>query len=68
MVAGSVANVSVGWVLLFNSQARTARNLFILNLAFSDILVCLVTIPLTALRMYNSPSWNLGVNVCRLIG
>ncbi len=36
--------------------------------AFSDILVCWVTIPLTALRLYNVPSWNLGVDACRLIG
>ena len=42
MVAGVITNLSVCWVVVRNSQARTARNLFVINLALSDISVCLV--------------------------
>jgi hypothetical protein len=32
MVVGMITNLSVCWVVVRHSQARTARNLFIINL------------------------------------
>lgn len=50
-------------------QMRTARNLFILNLAISDLLLCLVTMPLTLVEIL-SKYWPLGRQpiVCKMIG
>lgn len=47
-------------------QARTARNLLIINLAISDISVCFVTMPFTMLRLINHTSWSYGDGLCRL--
>ena len=65
-MAGIITNLSVCWVVVRNSQARTARNLFVINLAISDISVCLITMPFTMLRLINLPSWNYGDGLCRL--
>ena len=66
IIAGMITNLSVCWVVVRNSQARTARNLFIINLAVSDITVCLITMPLSMLRLLDLPSWNYGDGLCRL--
>lgn len=68
IIVGTITNLSVCWVVVRNTQARTARNLFIINLAISDISVCLVTMPLTMLRLIHLPSWNYGSNLCKIIG
>ncbi len=66
MVMGILTNLSVCWVVVRNSQARTARNLFIINMAVSDLTVCCITMPFTAKRILNY-SWNYGDALCRLV-
>lgn len=48
---------------------RTARNIFIVNLAVSDLLLCVVTMPLTLVEILTK-YWPLGQQsvVCKMIG
>ena len=65
--AGLLANLSVCWVVVRNSQARTSRNVYILNLAVSDLMVCFVTMPFTLVRLVrHSESWEYGEAICLL--
>ena len=66
MIAGMITNMSVCWVVVRHSQARTARNLLIINLAISDLTVCFVSMPFTMLRLINHTTWNYGDGLCRL--
>jgi len=66
IIGGLLANLSVCWVVVRNSQARIARNIYIINLAFSDITVCCLSMPFTMLRLINHSSWNYGDPMCRL--
>ena len=65
MIVGTFTNLSVCWVVVRNSQARTARNLFIINMAISDLTVCFITMPFTMLRLINQ-TWPYGEALCRL--
>ena len=65
MVVGILTNLSVCWVVVRNSQARTARNLFIINMAVSDLTVCFITMPFTMERILRV-DWPYGVALCRL--
>lgn len=48
---------------------RTARNIFIVNLAVSDLLLCVITMPLTLVEILTK-YWPLGqqIFVCKMIG
>ena len=65
MFVGILTNLSVCWVVVRNSQARTARNLFIINMAFSDLTVCCITMPATVMKLINH-TWKYGDLLCRL--
>lgn len=65
MILGIVSNLSVCYVVIRNSQARTARNLFIINMAVSDLTVCLLTMPLTMQKLIHH-TWKYGDIMCRL--
>ena len=69
-----IAIGSFGNLLLISAVARqktlrTARNAFVINLAVSDLLLCLVTIPLTLVEILNG-HWPLGDSVvsCKAAG
>ena len=47
MILGIFGNLIVTWTILFNKQMRTSNNLFILNLAISDLTLCFFSIPFT---------------------
>lgn len=66
---GVCGNILVVWVVLRKPAMRTARNLFILNLAISDLLLCLITMPLTLMEILTR-YWPLGDNAfaCKIIG
>lgn len=66
---GVCGNILVVWVVIRKPAMRTARNLFILNLAISDLLLCLVTMPLTLMEILTR-YWPLGDNAfaCKMIG
>ncbi|KAF0297988.1 Neuropeptide F receptor [Amphibalanus amphitrite] len=67
---GALGNLLVVLAVLRKAAMKTARNLFILNLAVSDLLLCLVTMPLTLLEIL-SRYWPLGGDttfLCKLFG
>ena len=65
MIGGILTNFSVCWVVVRNSQARSPRTLFIINMAISDLMVCLITMPFTMQRFLNH-IWPYGEALCRL--
>ncbi|XP_037943439.1 neuropeptide F receptor-like [Teleopsis dalmanni] len=68
IVFGAVGNVLVVVAVVRKPIMRTARNLFILNLAISDLLLCLVTMPLTLMEIL-SKFWPFGsyAVLCKMI-
>ena len=48
---GSSGNLLVILVVIRNRAMRTARNVFIVNLAVSDLMLCLITMPLTLVEI-----------------
>ncbi|BFF92960.1 neuropeptide F receptor [Drosophila madeirensis] len=59
IVFGALGNTLVVIAVVRKPIMRTARNLFILNLAISDLLLCLVTMPLTLVEILTK-YWPLG--------
>ena len=47
IVFGTIGNSLVVYVVARQPAMRTARNVFVVNLAISDLLLCLITMPLT---------------------
>ncbi|XP_059091536.1 neuropeptide F receptor-like [Tigriopus californicus] len=66
---GSIGNLMVIYVVARNPTMRTARNVFVVNLAISDLMLCLITMPLTLIEILFL-TWQFGnIEVaCRLIG
>ncbi|XP_042222789.1 neuropeptide F receptor-like [Homarus americanus] len=69
IVLGSTGNSLVVVAVIRKPAMRTARNVFIINLAISDLLLCLVTMPLTLVELL-SQYWPLGDHpfLCKLVG
>lgn len=69
IVLGSTGNSMVVAAVIRQPAMRTARNVFIINLAISDLLLCLVTMPLTLVELL-SQYWPLGNQpfLCKLVG
>lgn len=61
---GALGNGLVCYVVFRNTQMRTPRNIFIINLAISDLTLCLFTQPLNLYRLLNS-QWHLGAFMCK---
>nr|XP_045591212.1 neuropeptide F receptor-like [Procambarus clarkii] len=69
IILGSTGNSLVVVAVIRKPAMRTARNVFIINLAISDLLLCLVTMPLTLVELL-SLYWPLGNHpfLCKLVG
>ncbi|XP_049794600.1 neuropeptide F receptor-like, partial [Schistocerca nitens] len=69
IVLGAAGNSLVVCAVVRKRAMRTARNLFIVNLAVSDLLLCLVTMPLTLMEILTK-YWPLGREpvVCKMLG
>ena len=70
IIFGVVGNFAILLAFLTNQVMLTTRNIFIANLAISDILLCTFTMPLTLVDLL-SKYWTLGENMeylCKLIG
>ncbi|XP_045189753.2 neuropeptide F receptor-like [Mercenaria mercenaria] len=65
IIFGALGNGLVCYVVFLNSHMRTPRNIFIINLAISDLTLCLFTQPLNLYRLLNS-QWHLGAFMCKL--
>lgn len=66
MIIGLTANMTVVYVVARRAQLQTSRNLYIVNLAFSDITLCLVCMPFTLTSILQH-QWNMGSVFCKLV-
>ena len=63
---GVFGNVLVCFVVARNRQMQTVTNLFITNLALSDVLLCVLAVPFTPLYTFLG-SWTFGDTLCHLV-
>nr|QVK45889.1 G protein-coupled receptor [Proales similis] len=64
IVFGAVGNLLVIWTVLLNRSMRTTNNLFILNLATSDLTLCMFSIPFNLYKTLRH-SWIFGSFLCK---
>ncbi|CAG4950837.1 unnamed protein product [Colias eurytheme] len=65
-VLGLLGNLLVCYVVIRNRAMQTVTNLFITNLALSDILLCLFAVPFTPLYSFRG-SWSWGSLLCHMM-
>lgn len=65
-VLGIFGNVIVCYVVIRNKAMQTVTNLFITNLALSDILLCVLAVPFTPLYTFLG-KWVFGRIICHLV-
>ena len=65
IVLGIFGNLLVIWTVIANKNMRTSNNLFILNLAISDLTLCIFSIPFNAYKVLRH-DWIFGEFLCRL--
>lgn len=65
-VLGIFGNVLVCYVVFRNKAMQTVTNLFITNLALSDILLCVLAVPFTPLYTFMG-KWVFGKIICHLV-
>ncbi|XP_037907077.1 prolactin-releasing peptide receptor [Hermetia illucens] len=65
-VLGVFGNVLVCYVVLRNKAMQTVTNIFITNLALSDILLCTLAVPFTPLYTFMG-GWVFGRALCHLV-
>ncbi|XP_076044873.1 parapinopsin-like [Oratosquilla oratoria] len=64
-VCGVFNNFAVIIIMATNKQLRTPLNLFLLNLAISDLGICVVGCPLSTLAAFNH-GWHFGQTCCSI--
>ncbi|XP_041987901.1 prolactin-releasing peptide receptor-like [Aricia agestis] len=65
-VLGLLGNVLVCFVVIRNKAMQTVTNLFITNLALSDILLCVFAVPFTPLYSFRG-AWSWGSLLCHMM-
>ncbi|CAH1638867.1 unnamed protein product [Spodoptera littoralis] len=65
-VLGLLGNILVCFVVARNKAMQTVTNLFISNLALSDILLCVVAVPFTPLYTFRG-DWSWGSVLCHIM-
>lgn len=65
-ILGVFGNVLVCYVVFRNKAMQTVTNLFITNLALSDILLCILAVPFTPLYTFQG-RWIFGTVLCHLV-
>ena len=63
---GATGNGLVCYVVARNCHMRTPRNIFIINLAISDLTLCLFTQPSNLLKV-SMQEWKLGAFMCKFV-
>ena len=63
---GLLGNGCVCYVIIRKRTLRTSRNMFIMNLAVSDMIMCLLCMPFTLMKLLLK-NWPLGDAMCRLV-
>ncbi|KAL5243366.1 hypothetical protein ACI65C_010776 [Semiaphis heraclei] len=66
MIVGLSANLTVIYVVARRAQMHTSRNLYIVNLAVSDMTLCLVCMPFTLTSILRR-QWSMGTVLCKLV-
>jgi len=66
MTVGLSANLTVIYVVARRAQMQTSRNLYIVNLAISDMTLCLVCMPFTLTSILRH-QWTMGTAFCKLV-
>ncbi|CAH3179371.1 unnamed protein product [Porites lobata] len=66
-LAASIGNVSLFLIVYKNPNLRTITNMFILNLAAADILVSMLSMPVTIITIVNG-CWVFGHTACVVLG
>ena len=66
ITCGLVGNLLVLLTVIWNQELRTPSNMYICNMAVSDMLICLVSAPLTPLTALTE-AWHLGQVLCKLV-
>jgi hypothetical protein len=64
IVLGFFGNILVISTVIFNKHMRTSNNLFILNLAVSDLTLCVFSIPFNAYKTLRH-TWIFGEFLCK---
>ena len=64
---GIAGNALVCYVVLRNSTMHTVTNMFITNLALSDIFLCVFAVPFTPLYLLTYKEWVFGSLLCHLV-
>lgn len=69
IVFGTIGNCLAVSAVIRKPSMRTPRNMFIVNLAVSDLLLCVITMPVTLMELV-TVYWPLGNHVilCKLFG
>jgi neuropeptide Y receptor len=65
-LVGITGNCLVVYVVCVKKTMQSVTNLFIMNLALSDVLVCLLAVPFTPISFFQD-YWTLGKFLCHLI-
>lgn len=65
-ILGIFGNALVCYVVFRNKAMQTVTNLFITNLALSDILLCVLAVPFTPLYTFMG-RWVFGVPLCHIV-
>lgn len=63
---GLFGNILVCYIVYSNKAMQTVTNLFITNLAFSDIFLCILAVPFTPLYTFLG-KWVFGSIICHLV-
>ena len=66
IAVGTFGNSLVCYVVVRNAKMRTPRNIFIINLAISDLTLCLFTQPFNLVKVLTI-DWKLGSFMCKLV-
>lgn len=66
MIVGLTANFMVIYVVARRAQMHTSRNLYVVNLAISDMTLCLVCMPFTLTTLIRN-HWTMGIVFCKLV-
>ena len=64
---GLFGNLLVCYAVFRNKSMQTVTNLFIVNLALSDILLCFFAVPFTPLYLLTFKNWIFGHILCHLV-
>jgi neuropeptide Y receptor len=66
-ILGIAGNALVCYVVLRNPTMHTVTNIFITNLALSDVLLCVFAVPFTPLYLLTYKEWVFGTALCHLV-